>query len=100
MRLAGLVSTSEIRVGPAESAARFLATDHTVWFQEPLESSVEEQLVGVPTDQRFAADVDGADQSTYPGVYGVFPMDLAAARIRARADHGPLRRAHLGRGAP
>ena len=33
--------------------------------------------MGLPEDYRFAAEIDGADPSTYPGVYGVFPMTLA-----------------------
>ena len=66
-----------IRVDRATDADRFLATDQTVWFQEVLAAPAEQQLVGLPEDQRFAADIDGADPSTYPGVYGVFPMTLA-----------------------
>ena len=28
----------------------------------------EEQLIGLPEEQRFAADVDGSDPATYPGI--------------------------------
>ena len=30
-----------------------------------------------PREQRFAADVDGSDPATYPGIYGVFPLTLS-----------------------
>ena len=30
-----------------------------------------------PEEQRFAADVDGSDPGTYPGIYGVFPLTLS-----------------------
>lgn len=65
-----------IHVGPANDADRFLATDHTVWFAEVPAAPTEEQLLGLPVEQRFAADVEGSDPETYPGVYGVFPMTL------------------------
>ena len=66
-----------ISVGLATDADRFLATEHAVWFLEVPTASTEEQLLGLPEDQRFAAEVDGADPSSYPGVYGVFPMALS-----------------------
>lgn len=69
--------TDPIRVSVADSAERFLATDQTVWFAEHAAAPAEEQLLGVRTDQRFAAEVDDADPATYPGVYGVYPMTLA-----------------------
>ncbi|MFC6343661.1 GNAT family N-acetyltransferase, partial [Nocardioides hankookensis] len=68
---------TDLRVGLASDADRYLATDQTVWFAEVLSASTEEQLLGLPVDQRFAVDVDGADPATYPGIYGVFPMTLA-----------------------
>ena len=72
---------SDIQVGLADDADRYLATDQTVWFAEVASAPTEEQLLGLPVDQRFAAQieggVDGADESTYPGIYGVFPMTLA-----------------------
>lgn len=74
------MSTSEVRVARADDDARYLATDHVVWFDEPDPRPVEEQLVGVPADQRFAADlVDStdADPTSYPGIYGVRPLQLA-----------------------
>jgi GNAT superfamily N-acetyltransferase len=67
---------SRIRVGQATDPDRYLATDHTVWFAEVPSAPTEQQLVGLPEDQRFAADVDGSDTGTYPGIYGVFPMTL------------------------
>jgi GNAT superfamily N-acetyltransferase len=69
---------SEIQVDRATDQERFLATDHLVWFSEVPSAPTEEQLVGLPEDQRFAADVDGADTGTYPGVYAVFPLTLSA----------------------
>lgn len=66
-----------IRVGRATDAERYLATDHIVWFAEVPSAPVEEQLIGVAQEQRFAADVDGADPGTYPGIYGVFPLRLS-----------------------
>ncbi len=66
-----------IRVGPATDAARYLATDELVWFNEPSRSSPELALEGVPPEQRFAAEVDDADPATYAGVYGVRPLQLS-----------------------
>ena len=71
------MSGDQVHVAPADDADRFLATDHTVWFPEVPAASTEEQLLGLPAEQRFAADVDGSDPATYPGVYGVYPMTLA-----------------------
>ena len=71
------MTDNPIRVALADSADRFLATDQTVWFSELPAASTETQLMGLPPDQRFAADVPGADRAAYPGVYGVYPMTLA-----------------------
>jgi GNAT superfamily N-acetyltransferase len=71
------MTESPIRVGRARDADRILATDQTVWFQEISGASTEVQLTGLPDDQRFAAEIDGSDAKTYPGVYGVFPMTLS-----------------------
>ena len=71
------MTESRIRVGRATDADRYLATDHTVWFAEVPSATSEQQLVGLVEEQRFAADVDGSDPHTYPGVYGVFPLTLA-----------------------
>ncbi|WP_056793489.1 MULTISPECIES: GNAT family N-acetyltransferase [unclassified Nocardioides] len=68
---------SDIRVEVASDADRYLATDQTVWFAEVPAASTEEQLIGLPVDQRFAVDLEGADPTTYPGIYGVFPMTLS-----------------------
>lgn len=68
---------SDIRVGLATDAERFMRTDTVVWFQEVLPAPAEEQLLGLPADLRFAAAVDGPqDESTYPGIYGVYPLEL------------------------
>jgi GNAT superfamily N-acetyltransferase len=66
-----------IRVGRATDPDRFLATDHTVWFAEVPSAPTEDQLLGLAEDQRFAADIDGSEPGTYPGVYGVFPLTLS-----------------------
>jgi GNAT superfamily N-acetyltransferase len=71
------VTDSETRVDRADDPARFLATDQTVWFAEQVAAPTEEQLLGLPEDQRFAAYAETADPSTYAGVYGVYPMTLA-----------------------
>jgi GNAT superfamily N-acetyltransferase len=68
--------TTQIRVDRARDPERYVATDHTVWFSEVPAAPAEEQLVGIPVDQRFAADMDGCDAATYPGVYGVYPLTL------------------------
>jgi GNAT superfamily N-acetyltransferase len=69
----------EIRVERATDPERFLATDQLVWFGEPGSESTEMQLRDLPVDQRFYAEVVGADgdPATYPGIYGVLPMQLA-----------------------
>ncbi|HET8559816.1 MAG TPA: GNAT family N-acetyltransferase [Marmoricola sp.] len=68
---------SDIRVGRATDFDRFLATDHLVWFAEVPSAPRDVQLMGLPEDQRFAAQVEGADPGTYPGVYAVFPLTLS-----------------------
>src|SRR3954454_2379716 len=71
------MTDSRVRVGRAIDPERYLATDQTVWFAEVPSVPTEQQLLGIPEDQRFAADVDGSDPGTYPGIYGVFPMTLS-----------------------
>ena len=78
-----------IHVGRATDAERYLATDYTVWFAEVPEASPEEQLIGLPEAQRFAAEVDGADPATYPGIYGVFPLTLSIPGPDAGARQVP-----------
>jgi GNAT superfamily N-acetyltransferase len=46
-------------------------------------------LVGLPEEQRFAADLDGSDPATYPGVYGVFPLTLSIPGPDAGARQVP-----------
>ncbi len=81
--------TDQIRVRHAEDAQRFVATDHTVWFAEIPTAPPEVQLIGIPEEQRFAADVDGSDSGTYPGIYGVFPLTLAIPGPHAGARQVP-----------
>jgi predicted N-acetyltransferase YhbS len=75
------MTDNRIRVARADDARRFLETDLTVWFSEVSSAPVEQQLVGLHEDQRFAAYPDPAraeiSEDTYAGVYGVFPMTLA-----------------------
>jgi predicted acetyltransferase len=70
---------ADIRVDRATDADRYLASDKLIWFDTPGEEPVELQLRGVPADQRFAAEIVGSDvdPSTYPGIYGVRPMQLS-----------------------
>ena len=72
------MATSHVRVDRATDDERYLATDHIVWFDEVGGSlSTSEQLLGVPADQRFAAEVPDADPASYAGIYGVRPLQLA-----------------------
>lgn len=66
-----------ITVDRATDEERYLATDRLVWFDGEPDLPVAEQLVGVPPHQRFAADREGAAPGTYPGIYGVRPLQLA-----------------------
>ena len=81
---------AEIRVARAADDERYLATDQLVWFEETPKASTSELLHGIPADQRFAAEIDeaDADPSTYPGIYGVFPLQLAVPD--ASAGHARL----------
>jgi len=69
----------EIRVERATDAARYLASDRLVWFANGDMETAEVELRAVPEDQRFAAEVVGSDvdPATYPGIYGVRPMQLS-----------------------
>ena len=69
----------EIRVTRATDAERYLASDKLVWFNNAERESIELELAGLPEDQRFAAEVVGSDPDpgTYPGIYGVYPMQLS-----------------------
>src|SRR6478609_10460289 len=80
---------SDIKVGLTTDADRYLATDQTVWFAEVAAAPTEEQLLGLPVDQRFAAEIDGADATTFPGIYGVFPMRLSIPGEDAGLRHVP-----------
>jgi predicted acetyltransferase len=69
----------EMNVVRADDPERYLASDQLIWFAEPGSESTEIQLRGVPQDQRFAVEIPGAevDPATYPGIYGVRPMQLS-----------------------
>jgi GNAT superfamily N-acetyltransferase len=71
------MSTDRIHVARATDAERYLATDLTVWFAEVPSAPAEVQLTGVAPEHRFAAELEGADPATYPGIYGVFPLTLS-----------------------
>lgn len=71
------MSEYPIRVDRATDDERFLETDAIVWFDEPSHRPAAEELVGVPADQRFAADLLDADRGSYAGIYGVRPMQLS-----------------------
>jgi GNAT superfamily N-acetyltransferase len=83
------MTENRIRVAHATDPERFLATDHTVWFEEASASPVEERLIGFPEENRFAADVEGSASGAYPGIYGVFPLTLAIPGPHAGARHVP-----------
>lgn len=76
---------SHLTVGPALDAARYLATDQLVWFTEDEDLPVEVLLNGVPESGRFAAQDPDSDPATYPGVYGVTPLELAVPGPAGRA---------------
>lgn len=71
------MTDTSIRVARALDVERYLATEHVVWFDEVPSAPAEEQLMGLPEELRFAADLDGADPGSYPGIYGVFPLTLS-----------------------
>jgi len=83
------MTESRIRVDRTTDAQRYLATDQTVWFGEVSTLPTEVQLVGVPEDQRFAAEIEGSDTGTYPGVYGVFPMSLSVPGLQGTTRQVP-----------
>lgn len=65
-----------IDVKRADDAARFLATDHLVWFDEIADLPLDQELGSVPPDQRFAAECGERTEDGYAGIYGVRPMSL------------------------
>jgi GNAT superfamily N-acetyltransferase len=81
--------SDSVRVGCAGDADRFLATDHTAWFAEVPAAPTEQQLIGLSHDQRFAAEVSGADSATYAGIYGVFPLTLGIPGADASSRQVP-----------
>ncbi|MBD8868440.1 GNAT family N-acetyltransferase [Nocardioides donggukensis] len=83
------MTDNPVRVGRASDPQRYVATDQTVWFAEVPDASPEQLLVGLAEEHRYAAEVDGADPGTYPGVYGVFPLRLAVPGPGAAARQVP-----------
>jgi GNAT superfamily N-acetyltransferase len=71
------MTESPIRVGRATDTDRYLATDDMVWFQGISPAPIERQLTGLTEEHRFAAEIEGSDTATYPGIYGVFPMTMS-----------------------
>src|SRR5436190_24123460 len=69
----------EIRVERATDNQRYFNSDKLVWFDGPGSEPLDVQLSGVPEDQRFVAEIVGAevDPAAYPGIYGVRPMELS-----------------------
>lgn len=80
----------DIRVALATDDERYRATDDIVWFGEENTEPVAAALEGLPPDQRFAAEVEGADPSTYAGVYGVRPLVLSAPGSRGDVRQVPV----------
>ena len=83
------MTDSRVRVDRASDAARYLATDRIVWFEELPDAPVERQLHGVRPEQRFAAELAEADGSAYPGIYGVYPLTLSVPGPDAGARQLP-----------
>ncbi|WP_050668517.1 GNAT family N-acetyltransferase [Luteipulveratus halotolerans] len=78
---------SDVRVGPADDADRYLSTDLLVWFDEPPTEPTERVLDGIPEDGRFAAHVDDADERWYAGVY---PLTLTVPGPRKSLRQLPV----------
>ena len=81
---------SDVRVGLADDADRYLRTDLLVWFEEPPTEPTERIVDGIPQDGRFAAHVDGADERWYAGIYGVYPLTLTVPGPRKALRQLPV----------
>ncbi|MCW2736497.1 GNAT family N-acetyltransferase [Nocardioides sp.] len=66
-----------IDVRPSQDSAKYLATDHLVWFGEVSGSDAEHLRLGLPEDQRFVVDLPDGPDDLHSGLYGVRPMDLS-----------------------
>ncbi|MGC4109269.1 MAG: GNAT family N-acetyltransferase [Nocardioides sp.] len=86
------VRRPEIRVERATDVAKYLASDKLVWFDTLGPETPEFQTRSVPEDQRFAAVVgEGeSDPTTYPGIYGVRPMQLSVPDGRGAGRAVPV----------
>ena len=62
---------------PAEDFDKFLATDQLVWFGEVSDADAQHARLGLPEDQRFAADLPDGPEDRHSGIYGVRPMELS-----------------------
>jgi GNAT superfamily N-acetyltransferase len=82
----------EIRIGLSTDPERYVASDKLIWFDSPPTEPLDIELRGVPEDQRFVAEVVGADidPATYPGIYGVRPIDLSVPDGEGRGRTVPM----------
>ena len=67
----------DIDVRPSEDAAKFLATDQLVWFNEVTNADADHLRLGLPEDQRFVVDLPDGPDDLHSGIYGVRPMELS-----------------------
>jgi predicted acetyltransferase len=81
-----------IRVEPATDAARFVASDRLIWFNNRDTDPLEAQVRSVPEDQRFFAEVVGSevDPATYPGIYATRDLDLSVPDGEGRGRAVPV----------
>ncbi len=66
-----------IDVRPAADAAKYLATDRLIWFEEATGADAEHLRLGLPEDQRFAVDLPDGPDDVHSGIYGVRPMEMS-----------------------
>lgn len=81
-----------IRVTVADDAERFLQTDLTVWSEGRSSLPTEDIVGAIAPQQRFAAVTDDpeADPATYPGVYGVFDLQVTVPGPRHTLRRVPV----------
>ena len=93
------MSESPIRVDRATDDERFLATDTVRVVRRAASCRRPRQLVGVPAGPALRRRPPAADPGTYPGIYGVRPMQLAVPAGGGGAP-GADGRPDLGRRPP